>query len=92
MFSTPPLLPSTDGILTASAFQCVLWGLGTCMNLLAPYPDPELLWLLPYISGALKTLWWSSHCGSAEMNLTGIHEDVGSIPGLAQWIRDLALP
>ena len=35
--------------------------------------------------GSLKTKYiWSSHCGSAETNLTSIHEDTGSIPGLTQ--------
>ena len=35
---------------------------------------------------------WSSHCGSAVMNPTSSHENVGLIPGLAQWVKDPALP
>ena len=34
----------------------------------------------------------SSHCGSAVKNPTGIHEDAGLIPDLAQRVKDLALP
>ena len=34
---------------------------------------------------------WSSWCGSAGMNPTNIHEDIGSIPNLTQGVKDLAL-
>ena len=33
----------------------------------------------------------SSHCDTAETNPTSNDEVVGSIPGPAQWVKDLAL-
>ena len=48
----------------------------------------------------LRQLYWnqpryssrSSHLGPVLMNPTSTHEDLGSIPDLTQWVKDLALP
>ena len=38
-----------------------------------------------------RTMWRSSHHGAVEMNPTRNHEVLGSILGLTQWAKDLAL-
>ena len=41
---------------------------------------------IPYV------IVWSSHHGAVITNPTSIHKDSGSIPGLAQWVKDAVLP
>ena len=44
------------------------------------------------VSSAMSRTLGSSYHGSAVMDLTTVHENKSSIPGLDQWVKDLTLP
>ena len=67
--------------------------LGNTMENRQVSPCSDLAWGLVGHTDRFARLgkYTSSHYGSAEMNLTSIHEESGSIPGLTPWVKDLAL-
>ena len=52
----------------------------------------SLTLLFAALSLELQYVYESSCRGTAEMNLTSLHEDLDSIPGLTQWVKDPVLP
>ena len=55
-----------------------------CLNPAPPYTSCMTL--------SKKLVPQSFCCGAVETNLTRNHEVVDLIPGLSQWVKDLALP
>ena len=91
--SPPPLRTSAlksawENILLLGAFGFLLY-----------YICQVWVWCFPSVPG-LSESHFTSRCLYTEVafmaqwlkNLTRIHEDVGSIPGLTQQVKDLALP
>ena len=69
------------------------------LMLLSSYPVIQSITMRPCSLGfpaikeyALKNKIRNSHCGSVQMNLISIHKDSDWVPGLAQWVKDPALP
>ena len=78
-FGARPPGASCREILDSHKPQCgPLWVQGTELVLLRPWFKSQL-WGVPLVAQQVK-------------NPAHIHEDAGSIPGLAQWVKDPAMP
>lgn len=57
------------------------------LTLILTQPPGHRMWEKSFHPTELST----SHCGSAVTNPPSIHEDVGSLPGRTQCVKDLAI-
>ena len=55
------------------------------------YPKLLEMFFISLHSRYLEYIWWSSCHGASETNPTRNNEVVDSVPGLPQWVKDLAL-
>ena len=72
------------------------WGPPPCLHPLGPGSPPSCVLLSPRHTPPCARLQGcvtqSSLCGEVVTNPTSIREDVGSIPGVTRWVKDLAPP
>ena len=89
----PVWVPVTPGLLWPSLEDWARW---TSFSSLAMKEEKQRSLSPSYIRDNVcdqnSHRFGVSPCGSMEMNLTSIYEDVGLIPGLAQWVKNPALP
>ena len=67
------------------------WTVGPCLVKRLQRLGAKWIKVLFIILFSKKISSGSSHCGSVVASPTSIHEDVGSTPGLARWVKDLVL-
>ena len=76
---------AVQGAVQGALCHCV------CLVFLSSFQSFHFKLSQNYRKLEIRNLSWSSHYISVVMNPASIHEDAGSIPGLAHWIKDLAL-